>query len=88
MACGARSGFADDAAAAGQNGDRSLTHAEIAAQLLRGAADFFRAMKGVSPASSEELETNAQTCEMMADRVETDPSGEAPDLMAEQGRDP
>ena len=63
-----------------------MTHAEMAAQLLRGAADFFRAMKNVNTTTSEELETNAQTCEVVADRVETDPQGEAPNLVTELGR--
>lgn len=65
-----------------------VTHAEMAAQLLRGAADFFRAMKNVNVSASEELETNAQTCELMADRVETDPQGEAPDLTTDLGDPP
>ena len=62
-----------------------VTHAEMAAQLLHGAADFFRAMKSVNTTTSEELETNAQTCELVADRVEIDPRGEAPKLVTELG---
>lgn len=57
-----------------------MTHAEMAAQLLRGAADFFRSMKTVNSDISGELEVNAQTCELIADRVQVDPEGEAPPL--------
>ncbi len=46
---------------------------------------FFRAMKSVNTTTSEELETNAQTCELVADRVEIDPRGEAPKLVTELG---
>jgi hypothetical protein len=52
----------------------------MAAQLLRGAANFFRSMKTVNQAIEQELEANAQACETMADRVEIDPTGEAPRL--------
>jgi hypothetical protein len=58
-----------------------MTHAEMAAQLLRGAANFFRSMKTVDQAIERELEANAQACEVMADRVEADPMGEAPPLV-------
>ena len=52
----------------------------MAASLLRGAADFFRSMKAVERGIEQELEVNAQACEMVADRVEDDPTGEAPQL--------
>lgn len=57
-----------------------MNHAQMAASLLRGAADFFRAMKSVDRAIEQELEANAQACETVADRVERNPTGEAPHL--------
>ncbi len=57
------------------------THAQIAARLLRGAADFYRSISNDNPHVKEELEINAKTCEMAAERVETDPGGEAPRLV-------
>lgn len=57
-----------------------MTHAEMAAHLLRGAANFFRSMKAVNRSIEAELEANAVACETMADRVEVDPTGEAPVL--------
>lgn len=65
-----------------------LTHAKMAALLLRGAADFYRTMKTVSPSIARELEINAQSCEQVADRVETDPESEAPHLDDEDRADP
>ena len=58
----------------------TATHAQVAAILLRGVASFYRSMSRVNPRVQEELETNARTCELAADRVERDPGGEAPRL--------
>ena len=60
-----------------------MNHAQMAASLLRGAADFFRSMKSVDRAIERELEANAQACETIADRVESDPSGQAPRLQGD-----
>lgn len=56
------------------------THTQMAAQLLRGAADFFTSMKEVTPDIGDELETNAKACTTVAELVEKDPHGEAPDV--------
>ncbi len=61
------------------------TNAQIAARLLRGAADFYRTISTENPHVQEELEINAKTCEMVAKRVETDPQGEAPSLVDGDG---
>jgi hypothetical protein len=60
---------------------QTATNAQIAAKLLRGAADFFRTISKENPGVKDELEMNAKTCEMAADRVELDPGGEAPPLV-------
>ncbi len=57
------------------------THAQMAAELLRGAASFFRAMKNVYPIDADELDVNAETCEKVAGLVEDDPQGDAPALI-------
>lgn len=59
---------------------QTATHAQVAARLLRGAADFFRSISGENPSIKRELEINAETCEKAADRIERDPMGEAPQL--------
>lgn len=53
------------------------TNAEIAARLLRDAAGFFRSVGEQNPPLKEHMSHNAQAFEVMADRVETDPTGEA-----------
>ena len=53
------------------------TNAEIAARLLRDAAGFFRSLGEQNEPMKEHMENNAQAFEIMADRVETDPTGEA-----------
>ncbi len=58
------------------------SHASLTAQLLRGAADYMRSLKPMRPEISETLETDAQTCELVADRVEQDPQGDSPPLPA------
>ena len=60
---------------------KTATHAEMAARLLRGAASFYRSISNDNPRVKDELEINAKSCEMTADRVESDPLGEAPRLV-------
>src|SRR3546814_18960419 len=54
------------------------TNAEIAARLLRDAAGFFRSVGEQNPPLKEHMSHNAQAFEVMADRVEPAPTGEAP----------
>ncbi|HIP79324.1 MAG TPA: hypothetical protein EYH07_12785 [Kiloniellaceae bacterium] len=53
------------------------TNAEIAARLLRDAAGFFRTVGEQNAPLKEHMDKNAQAFEVMADRVEADPLGEA-----------
>ena len=53
------------------------TNAEIAARLLRDAAGFFRSVGEQNEPLKEHMDNNAQAFEIMADRVEKDPMGEA-----------
>ena len=53
------------------------TNAEIAARLLRDAAGFFRSVGEQNEPLKEHMDNNAQAFEIMADRVEADPLGEA-----------
>ncbi|WP_193366981.1 hypothetical protein [Pelagibius marinus] len=53
------------------------TNAEIAARLLRDAAGFFRSVGEQNPPLKEHMDNNAQAFEVMAQRVEIDPTGEA-----------
>ena len=53
------------------------TNAEIAARLLRDAAGFFRSVGEQNAPLKEHMDNNAQAFEIMADRVEADPTGEA-----------
>lgn len=53
------------------------TNAEIAARLLRDAAGFFRSVGEQNEPLKEHMDNNAQAFELMADRVEADPLGEA-----------
>ncbi len=52
------------------------TNAELAARLLRGAADFFRHIGEQNPGIAPEMEENARTYEAVASMVEEDPAGE------------
>lgn len=54
------------------------THAEIAANLLRNAAIFFRDIGGQNPELKEQMEVNARTYDAVADMVQADPHGEMP----------
>jgi hypothetical protein len=50
-------------------------NAELAAKLLRASANFFRAVGEQNEDLKEQMNTNAQACDMIADRVEVDPLG-------------
>jgi hypothetical protein len=52
------------------------THAQLAAHLMRGAAEFFRNVGEQNPQLKAEMDQNAQTFEMVAEKVESDPGGE------------
>lgn len=54
------------------------THAQIASNLLRNAATFFRDIGGQNPQLKEQMETNARTYDAVADMVEQDPNAEMP----------
>ena len=51
------------------------TNAELAAKLLRAAANFFRAVGEQNTELMEQMSTNAHACELIADKVEVDPLG-------------
>jgi len=57
-------------------------NAELAAKLLRASANFFRAVGEQNPELTEQMLTNAEACDLIAGRVETDPLGvpEADDI--------
>lgn len=52
------------------------THAEIAANLLRNAAIFFRDIGTQNTELKEQMEVNARTYDAVADMVQSDPNGE------------
>ena len=54
------------------------SHAEVAANLLRNAAIFFRDIGGQNPELKEQMEVNARTYDAVADMVQSDPRGEMP----------
>lgn len=60
------------------------THAQIAANLLRNAATFFRDIGGQNPQLTDQMEANARTYDAVADMVEQDPNAEMP-LPSEDG---
>lgn len=53
-----------------------MTHAELAAQLLRDAATLFRSVGGRDPDASERVDRFATLYDRVAELVERDPSGE------------
>jgi hypothetical protein len=59
------------------------THAQVAADLLRAAATFFRNIADTNQELKGQMETNAETYEVIAKLVESDPQGEL-DLEEEQ----
>jgi hypothetical protein len=52
------------------------THSHLAAQLLRDAAGFFRALSDQNGELKEQMLENADVFEQVADLVEKDPNGE------------
>ncbi len=51
------------------------TNAEIAAKLLRDAAAFFRHVADQNAPIREQMNSNAQAYEVVADMVESEPTG-------------
>lgn len=54
------------------------THVQIAANLLRNAATFFRDIGGQNAELKEQMDVNARTYEAVANMLEQDPHGEMP----------
>jgi len=52
------------------------THGDVAANLLRNAATFFRDLGTQNPDLAEQMEMNARTYDAVADMVERDPNGQ------------
>lgn len=59
------------------------THAEVAADLLKAAAIFFRNIAETNIELKEQMETNAETYDAIAQLVTSDPQGEL-DLSEEE----
>jgi len=55
------------------------THAELAARLLRDAAQIFQTIGEQNPALKEQMGDNSQVFVQIADLVEKDPTGSVPD---------
>ena len=55
------------------------THSELAARLLRDAAQFFRTIGEQNAPLKEQMQDNAQVFDQVADLVERDPTGEVQD---------
>jgi hypothetical protein len=53
-----------------------VTNAEIAAKLLRDAASFFRHVGNQNDPIKEQMDSNAQAYEAVAELVETDPTAD------------
>lgn len=61
-----------------------VTHAQLAAKLLRESANFFRAVGEQNPDLETNLRPMASACDTVAGLVETDPNGElSPDTKLE-----
>ncbi|MCR4378048.1 MAG: hypothetical protein NUV50_08160 [Rhodospirillales bacterium] len=54
------------------------THAQIAANLLRNAATFFRDIGGQNAELKEQMDVNARTYDAVASLLEQDPNGKMP----------
>lgn len=52
------------------------THAQLAAKLLRDAAQFFREVGSQNPPIKKDMDMNAQTYDTVADLVEQEPLGQ------------
>ncbi len=59
------------------------SHTQLAANLLRNAATFFRDIGANNPELKKQMEANASTYDAVADMVEKDPTGQIP-LPSEQ----
>ncbi len=55
------------------------SHAQLAAQLLRDAATFFRALSEQNDALKDQMTENADVFEQVATLVEKDPNGQLPE---------
>lgn len=55
------------------------SNAELAAELMRSAADFFREVGSQNQSLKDQMKENAKTFDNVADLVEKDPAGEMPD---------
>ena len=53
-------------------------HAELAVNLLRNAAVFFRDIGAQNPDLKEQMDVNARTYDAVAEMLEKDPNGEMP----------
>ncbi len=60
------------------------THAELAARLLRDAAQFFRSIGEQNQQLTEQMAENANVFEQVATLVESDPTGHLADEQAQQ----
>jgi len=54
------------------------THTELAVNLLRNAAVFFRDIGAQNPDLKDQMDVNARTYDAVAEMVEQDPNGEMP----------
>lgn len=57
----------------------AMTHAEMAARLLRDAAAFFQNLAEQNPPLKDQMDNNARVFIQVADLVESDPTGSPPD---------
>ena len=62
-----------------EKGEGMTTHAELAARLLREAANFYRAVGNDQPEFREQMERSAGVYEDVAVLVEKDPEGVLPE---------
>ena len=53
-------------------------HSDIAVNLLRNAATFFRDLGAQNPDIAEQMEANAETYDSVATLLEQEPDGEMP----------
>lgn len=57
----------------------ATTHAQIAARLLRDAAQFFETIGQQNPPLADQMQENSRVFSQVADLVENDPTGEIPE---------
>jgi len=60
------------------------THAKIAGDLLREAANFFKSVAEQNPAIAPQMTENAEIYMQAADLIENDPTGVIPDQPAQE----